>query len=428
MNRILQLCFISAALLAGSLPVITHAATFGSYDPRSLAMGGTGVSHANIDHAAYYNPALLSVAQDDDDFSLLVPTLGLRAYDPEKFIDVLEDHQDGDYETAMSDSITAFEADQTQANAQIMADNAQRLRNSFIDLSDKELDLELHAGVGFAIPGKGLGFAITATGRAMSGVVLNVADTDKAMMQQYIDAANDYADNGVIDNPAAYPLAYDGSNFLSTDGRLDSTAFIRGAMIIEGGISLSHEFESLGNWSIGITPKSVQINTYDYEVSVENSEVDEDKGKIEYTDTNIDIGIAKRISAGWKFGLVVKNAVKKEYLTARGNTIVLEPTARMGISHHTNWTTIALDVDLTENDRTGLTGEKTQYVALGMEFDLSLVQLRVGARHNLSAEGDRESNTLSAGVGLYVIGLHIDAGVAQNDDEVAAAVQLGFQF
>lgn len=125
---------------------------------------------------------------------------------------------------------------------------------------------------------------------------------------------------------------------------------------------------------------------------------------------------------------MVKNAVKKEYKTVLGNTIVLEPTARAGISHHTNWTTIALDVDLTENERLGLTGEKTQYAAIGMEFDLSLVQLRVGARHNMSAEAERESNILSAGVGLYVFGFHLDAGVAQNDDEVAAAIQLGFQF
>lgn len=426
MNKLLRFIPISVGILLGMLPALVNAATFGSYDPRSLAMGGTGVSHANIDHAAYYNPALLSVAQDDDDFSLLIPTIGIRAYDPDELLDALESHQDGNYETAVSDSVDAFTASPSTANAQDLADKTQRLKDSFTNISDKALDFELHAGVGMAVPSKGLGIAITGSGRIMGGVVINVSQLDKDRLQQYIDAANDYAADSSVDG--SYPLAHDGTDFIPLDGNLTSTASIRGAMIVEGGLSLSHEFESLDNWSIGITPKTVQINTYDYLVSVENSEIDEDTGKLSYDDTNIDIGLAKRISEGWKVGLVVKNAVKKEYKTVLGNTIVLEPTARVGISHHTNWTTIALDVDLTENESIGLTGEKTQYAALGMEFDLSLIQLRVGARHNLSAEGDREANILSAGVGLYIFGFHLDAGIAKNDDEVAAAVQLGFQF
>lgn len=413
MKLALRFILVLTCILYGTVNQL-QAATFGSYDPRSLAMGGTGVSHANIDHAAYFNPALLSVAQEDDDYSLLIPTIGIRAYDPDEVLDAVEAHQDGNYETALSDSIDTFNnaapADKP-ALAQEVSDDAQRLLDSYEIMSGKSLDFEVHAGVGMAIPGKGLGMAVTASGRVMGGIVLNLSQADKDLLQKYID----------LD-----PSVYDGSTFDPAD--LTSTATVRGASIIEGGLSLSHEFESLGNWSIGITPKTVRVDTYDYEVAVEESEIDEDTGKLSYDDTNIDIGVAKRISEGWKVGLVVKNVVKKEYKTVLGNTIVLEPTARLGISHHTNWTTLALDVDLTENDRTGLTGEKTQYVALGMEFELSLVQLRVGARHNMSAEADRESNMLSAGVGLYVVGFHVDAGVARNDDEVAAAVQLGFQF
>lgn len=127
-------------LLAGQL----QAATFGAYDPRSLAMGGTGVSHATIDHAAYFNPALLSVAQEDDDYSLLIPTIGVSAYDPEDLLDAVEAHQDGNYETAMSDSITSFEASPSPENALDMANKAQTLRDSYINMSDKALDFEVH--------------------------------------------------------------------------------------------------------------------------------------------------------------------------------------------------------------------------------------------------------------------------------------------
>ena len=426
MKKVLRFLPVSLGMLLGLLPGLTSAASFGTYDPRSLAMGGTGVSHANIDHAAYYNPALLSVAQEDDDFSLLVPTIGVRLHDPDELLDALEAHQDGNYETALSNSVDGFSSLPTTSNASDVANKAQLLKDSYVSISDKALDFELHGGAGIAVPGKSLGMAISAGGRVMGGVVLNVSQNDRDLMQEYIDAANDYAADGVFNG--SYPNAICGTAFCSTDGKLTSTASVRGAMIIEGGLSLSHEFESLDKWSIGITPKVVSVNTYDYQVSVENSEIDEDKGKLTYDDNNIDVGIAKQVTEGWKFGLVVKNAIKKEYKTALGNTITLEPTARAGVSHHTNWTTLALDVDLTENNSLGLTGEKTQYAAVGMEFDLSLLQLRVGARHNLSAVANRESNTLSAGVGLYVFGFHIDAGVAQNDDEVAAAIQLGIQF
>lgn len=425
MKITLRHVYVLTFILSGAASNL-QAATFGSYDPRSLAMGGTGVSHANIDHAAYFNPALLSVAQDDDDYSLLIPSLGVRVYDPDDLLEAVEAHQDGNFETKMSDSITAFEASPSITNAQDIAGNAQRLKDSYDSISGKKLDAELHAAVGMAVPGKGLGMAVTASGRIMGGVVLNVSEIDRTMAQQYIDAANDYAADGAVNG--SYPLAHDGSKFRSIEGRLTSTATVRGVKIIEGGLSLSHEFESLDNWSIGITPKTVQVATYDYEVAVENSELDEDAGTLDYDDQNIDIGLAKRISEGWKVGLVVKNAIKKEYKTVLGNNISLEPTIRAGISHHTNWTTVALDVDLTENDRIGLTGEKTQYAAIGMEFDISLIQLRVGARHNLSAESDREANILSAGVGLYIVGFHLDVGVAKNDDEAAAALQLGFQF
>ena len=408
LNRfVIALC---ASLLSSTS---VYAMSFGNYDPRSLAMGGTGVSHANIDHAAYYNPALLSVAQEDDDFSLLAPTVGVRVYDPDDFLDALQDHQDGNYETALSDAIDAFNATPSSpALLQDVVDNAQLLKDSYVNISDKILDFEIHAGAGLAVPSKTLGVALSANGRIMSGIVLNVSQADKDLLQKYINL-----------DPSVYSA---GVSFNSAN--LTSTASVRGALIIEGGLSLSHEFESLDKWSIGITPKTVQVDTYDYVVAVENSEIDEDKGKLSYTDTNIDIGLAKRISEGWKVGLVVKNAIEKEYKTALGNTIVLEPTVRTGISHHTNWTTIAVDLDLTENESIGLTGEKTQYAAIGMEFDLALLQLRVGARHNLGAVGNAESNTVSAGVGLYIFGLHVDAGVAGNDDEVEAAIQAGFQF
>lgn len=404
---------------------IANATTLGTFDPRSLAMGGTGVSQANIDHAAYYNPALLSTAQDDDDFSTLV-TAGFNYYDPNSMVDAITDHQDGNFETALQTAVDTFQADPTnQTKAGAFADSAQTLLNSYNNISGKKLDFEALVGANVAIPGKTLGIAISGNARVMGGMVLNISDIDKNKIQQYIDAGRDFAADGVFNGTYDADIVSGG---VLQDKAMTSTASVRGATIVEGGVSLSHEFGFLGDIAIGITPKTVQVTTFDYNVSVENSDFDGDLGKKEYSDTNIDIGIAKKLSDTWKFGMVMKNAVKKEYKTVLGNTITLKPMTRVGISHHTNWTTLAIDVDLTENERIGLTGEKSRYAAVGMEFDLSLVQLRVGGRQNLSADDGADSLVVSGGVGIYLLGLHADLAYAVGDNEEAAALQIGYQF
>ncbi len=92
--------------------------------------------------------------------------------------------------------------------------------------------------------------------------------------------------------------------------------------------------------------------------------LDTDQGKKEYSDFNFDIGVAKTYDSGWKTGVVVKNLLAEDYLTALGNTIKIEPQARIGIAHSNEWTTVALDVDLNESESAGF-DSNTQYAALG---------------------------------------------------------------
>ena len=50
-----------------------HAAAFGTFDPRSMAMGGAGVASGTSANANFFNPALLAAARTDEDFSLEFP-------------------------------------------------------------------------------------------------------------------------------------------------------------------------------------------------------------------------------------------------------------------------------------------------------------------------------------------------------------------
>lgn len=424
MNNLFRSIIVSSCAFIFTTTTL-QAASFGTFDPRSLAMGGTGVSSAISTNAAYYNPALLSVPEEDDDFSLIAPTIGIRAYDPDDLLDSFEAYQDGQYETTFNNSLDNFDLNPSTTTAGNAASAGQQLLSGLNSLSNKGLDFEVHGGVNLAIPGKSLGFAVHANVRGMGGLVLDITAADTAAIQGYIDVLTDLS-NGIV--PGASSIYTGGLTGTFTDPTFTSTASLLGAAIMEGGLSLSHEFDSLGGVAIGITPKVVQVTTFDYKVGVESADTDSEAGKLEYEDSNFDVGIAKRLGESWKVGLVTKNAVSKEYKTVLGNTIELKPQSRIGVSHHTNWTIIAMDLDITENTGIGLTGEKTQYAALGMELDLSLVQIRMGYRHNLSAEAGREAGIASAGVGLYLVGFHVDAGVAGNDDELEAAVQLGFQF
>ena len=112
--------------------------------------------------------------------------------------------------------------------------------------------------------------------------------------------------------------------------------------------------------------------------------------------------------------------------TETGTVVSLKPQARAGVSHSTSWSTVVADLDLTENEALGSIGDKSQYLALGVEFNaFSIAQLRVGYRADM-VNSDR--SVVSAGIGLSPLGMHIDLAVAGNENEVGGSFQLGFRF
>jgi hypothetical protein len=108
------------------------------------------------------------------------------------------------------------------------------------------------------------------------------------------------------------------------------------------------------------------------------------------------------------------------------NKIELKPQYRLGLSHHSSWSTLALDVDLNKSKPIAFEQE-AQFVGLGFEFDVwNFVQLRVGYRGDLTGNYD---GIPSAGFGLALAWLHLDAAVARRgNDEVMGSVQLGLRF
>ena len=92
------------------------AVPFQSIDPRSLGMGGVGVASGNAANAGFMNPALLSTAREDEDFSLELPILGARFSDPDSLMDEIDTYQDSNLEGNLTTAIDNFNAAVTAAN------------------------------------------------------------------------------------------------------------------------------------------------------------------------------------------------------------------------------------------------------------------------------------------------------------------------
>ena len=103
----------------------------------------------------------------------------------------------------------------------------------------------------------------------------------------------------------------------------------------------------------------------------------------------------------------------------------MNPMIRAGISHKTNWTKVAFDLDLTENDPVAFE-DATQYASLGAELNvLRFVQLRAGYRANLAGSGQ---DVMTAGIGLSPFAIHLDLGVMANVDDPEKEAGVAFEF
>ena len=407
--------------IALCVPVFAQAAAFGIYDPRSLGMGGVGVTMATARNASFFNPAMLSATRDDDDFALGVPIVAARATDPDKAlddIDALETSGDD-----LSIALRAFDAAPTAPNATAAASSLSAFSTDLNKVSNKVLDADVFAGAILTIPSKKFGVGVHVSGRVNFGAKFVFAGTDQALISGLATDLNQCAAGNAASCTSARATVDANGQITNLQSRL----LVRGLALSEAGLAFARRFGSAGNTDIGITLKAQRIRTYDYAISTQETEIDTSRGERNENSANIDLGIAKAFGESYKVGLVVKNVLRKEFITVLGNKIELKPQARLGVSHHRSWGNIGIDLDLTENKPIAEGFDKeTRFVAIGAELDVfSTLQFRLGYRHDLAGNYD---GMPSVGLGFSPFGVHIDAAIAGNDKEMAAGIQLGFNF
>lgn len=413
-------------LLLG-LPVVLMSAqqagavSFGTFDPRSMAMGGAGVAAGTSANAGFFNPALLAAGRDGEDFSLELPIIGARVADPDEMITSLDDFQEADYIDSFSAAVDQWNNATTVGELQTAKDavvsTGRDLVSGLGTLSNKALQGEVNVGAVVGIPSQRLGASVQVSSRAMGGALLDITQQDVDAINEVIDGLENNDTTGIVDG---------NGDIIDPTDNLSSTVQGRGLVMSEAGVSLAREFSLAGMpVSFGVTPKIVQVTTFDYRMDVDTADLAIDEGEKTYTDFNLDIGALHRYANGWSTGLVVKNLIPQEYETVLGNTVKLEPQVRLGFAYEWQQVTLAGDLDLVENEAAGFDGP-TQYAAVGAEWNAwNVMQLRVGYRHNIS---DSDTSVASVGVGVSPFGVHIDLAAMGNQDEVGAGLQLGFRF
>ncbi len=431
-----------ALVVALSFPILTSQALAGPHnfgDARSIAMGGTGVASATPTGASFFNPALVASRHDDsrDDFGLILPSINARAADKEEVVDRITDYQDsGTFET-FQNAIKALNANPNNTAAALtVVAAAEQFNRDLAALNQDAVRGEFGLGTAVIIPGQKLGIGVFINGTAKGTASADY--NDQALYEFYRDEALKIA-AGADDALSSLPE-------LNEDD-LQSEGAVIAAGKAEIGITLAREFE-IGDrrYAFGVSPKLQTFRAYDYVANVETFDEDDfDAGDYESEETafNLDIGIATHFgdSNQWTIGFSGMNIIPVEINTAdasevarqgRGRIIKIDPLYRVGVSHSSEWHTVAVDLDLTKNKAFGFEDD-TQFLSIGGELNgLDFMQVRAGIRQNLAdnngREGVQEDTIFTAGLGFSPFGVHFDITGVFADGEVGAAAELGFTF
>lgn len=389
---------------------------------RSFAMGGTGVAVAHPSAAPSANPAMMAAEQHDwaDDFGLMLPSVNARAADEEEVIDQVDDIQD------LIDGFEDFKSSnptEAQANARELIDR--------LEAFDRDtMRANVGLGLGFAIPTNSISVGFFTAGNLTATVRGEFDERDRVILE------------GIA---ALDPSAVDSVNL---EDNLQSRGRILASAVVEAGISFAKTFE-LNNTNalqLGVSPKYVQLRTFQYTETVsgfEDDEFDGDEYETDKSGFNLDIGAAYAFGAEnqWNAGVVVKNLIPMELDSAVSSnpvkmeekyTLELNPMVTAGIAHKSDYHVITAEVDLTKKEAFGYEDD-TQWLALGAEFDAwRYAQLRAGVRHNLASNDDNdgieEDTQFTAGLGLNIIGVRVDIGALYSSADVGAALELGTSF
>jgi hypothetical protein len=497
----IPLLLLSSAVFAG---------TFQANDARTNGMGGAGVAAADPVSAGALNPALLSAYEQDEDFGLVLPSLGVFVEDPKGFVEAittfLEDDfpayenldfsalptQIGDLSTqagAVNTAVLGYgtthtindvtdeqallttEINNTRTEVDSVDVVISTTEENFEGFSNKPMQSGFLASAGFSLPGQKSGIAFNATYNSYFGAQLSLSTTDLAALSNTTSDTNEYLDrletmNSTLsdfvaaaqycedtpldcassgqtgfDNLAAAETAFtaavtaldnETTNGIYNPGNTpgfdsasassfnfdNSSVQLLGVNIAEVSGSYGTDMNLFGeDITAGVRVKLQSLSVFDNEVTMNEFE-DDPEGTTQdavnnsksYTTGNLDIGVAKNFDYKGTLttALVIRDVIPQDFKSAGGRTISFKPQVRVGLAHKTGLTTLAADLDITENEPVAY-GVASRYLALGAEFNAwNFAKVRTGYRTNLS---ESNASIVSFGAAFTPFGAGLDLSV-----------------
>jgi hypothetical protein len=385
-------------------------------------MGGTGVAIAHPAAAGASNPAMMASKHHDwsDDFGLILPSVNARFADEEETVDQID---------GIQDLIDEFEEAQQSLNQQDAEDTAGELRRRLNAFDRDTVRVDAGLGIALAVPTDSYSVGFFTNGN-LQATVRGEFDQDDEQLLKDIEDGNT-------------PIVG-----LNLDQELESRGRVLASAVTEVGISVATSIDLAdgSRLQVGVSPKYVQLRTFQYTETVagfEDDNFDNDENETDKSGLNLDVGAAYAFGEQneWNAGVVVKNLIPMELDSnpspdPRKNeqeyTLELKPMLTAGIAHTGNFHVVTAELDLTKKKGFGY-ADDTQWLAVGVELDAwRYAQIRFGARQNLASNDDNngiaEETQYTAGIGLSLFGARLDLGALVSDADMGAALELGAAF
>jgi len=409
-----------------SLALEVNAASFGTFDPRALSMGGATVAAGSSSHAHFYNPALLSFENEDEDYSrngrFVFPGVTALISDAgQSAADIVAD----DLDEQITNAVNQYNAAPADVAAQ------QGVLNALVDFDDaietlnqQVIEVEAHIGLAVTEPSDREGGSFYFGVRGLVFGQANVSDADLNLIDDYINALQTVVAGG--DPSTIGGGVFNGANLVDPRPSLTSQVQVSSLAIGEWGIAMSKEFNLWGQGvAFGLTPKIMQVEVYREDVNFVDDTPSYGENKKSHLTMNLDLGAAADIFDHYRVGVSIRDILPKTFASENGLEVQLEPRARLGLAYFNDYVTVGFDIDMIKN-KPYASEPESQDLALGVELSpWDVVDLRFGYRQDFGGE---RSDILSAGVRYQIWRFVGEAAVATGDDIVGGSIQLGWAF
>jgi hypothetical protein len=414
-----------AILLMAGISCHTTADSYGIFDARSLALGGTGVALGNVDTGHFYNPALTAFHQGHEDrtrdgshsFHAVLSALSDGA---RTAADAIADDLEGRLSAAIDDlnEVPTPGAARTGINA------ARDLENAMRQLDGKDVNADGYLGYSISLPGDMEGGAFFVGSRFIGRGVSDIDNADFDLLQDYVEAL-EFVESGGTAGEEHPELRDDAGRFIDPSFRIQSSAAGTGLLLSELGVSAAKQYNLWGqDVAVGIAPKVVHLRVFDEDWRVVDGEfasIGDNRTEFYF---NVDLGTAVTLADHWRVALAVKDLRSKTITTDIGDRIELQPRSRLGLAYISESLDVGLDAELDKTPDLQGTAAR-QDISLGTEYRLSTLALRLGFRHDLEGSvGDQ----FSAGLGWRFSHLLMDFSYIQGDGGEGVGLRLGWAY